>query len=274
MREAHDDERPTDGDRRSRDKRGRPVQSTGVTAAELHDAYETQLRQSLDPPWEKGLDPRGTRAMLNASIILPAAELREEDHQGIWIWSDLHLDDATALSAYGRPYQTVADMDAALFAAWRRLVAPDDTVICLGDMSPLDLCGEWLDRVRAAPGRTKILVYGNHDQNGVGGIVTDGFEQAHLALVMPGDPPLVLTHIPLRDVPDGAVNVHGHIHHRRVPGPTPHINVSVEQLGYRPWPLDDIRQLARRIVRHDEPSGETTADEMEQLDDPDRPGTS
>ena len=42
----------------------------------------------------------------------------------------------------------------------------------------------------------------------------------------PGDPPLLLTHIPLVKVPLGAVNVHGHIHQAPVTD-TPHINVCV-----------------------------------------------
>jgi len=41
--------------------------------------------------------------------------------------------------------------------------------------------------------------------------------------------------MPLRNVPDGCVNVHGHLHNRKSLSRTHHINVSVEQLRYRLW---------------------------------------
>ena len=52
--------------------------------------------------------------------------------------------------------------------------------------------------------------------------------------------------MPLDDVPSGGVNVHGRGHlktwvdERR-------INVCVEQIGYRPSPMADVRRLARRV---------------------------
>lgn len=232
--------------------------------AELHAAYERQLRTSLEPPFEKGLDPSGTRSMLNASLILPAGELREADHNRIWLWSDLHLGDALSLPYFGRPYGSVGEMEVALFGAWRRVVGEDDTVIVLGDVAQLGLCGERLEWVLAAPGR-KLLVFGNHDQNGVGGVVTDGFDEAYFARYAPGDPPVLLTHIPLREVPDGAVNVHGHLHQRRVPGRTRHVNVSVEQVGYRPQSLTAIRRLGGRLVRGEVVPGGTTAEQLLEL---------
>ena len=68
-------------------------------------------------------------------------------------------------------------------------------------------------------------------------------------LFAPGDPPpLLLTHVPLLQVPHGWVNVHGHVHQRESPTRNRHINVSVEQLKYRPARLSDIRRLARRLL--------------------------
>ena len=232
--------------------------------AELHAAYERQLRTSLEPPFEKGLDPSGTRSMLNASLILPAGELHEADHGRIWVWSDLHLGDAMSLLYFGRPHDTVGEMDDALLKTWCRVVGEDDTVVVLGDVALPALDEERLEQVLAAPGR-KILVFGNHDHNGRGGIVTDGFDEAYLALYAPGDPPLLLTHIPLREVPEGAVNVHGDLHQHRVPGRTRHVNVSVEQVGYQPQPLTAIRRLGGRLVRGEVVPGGTTAEQLLEL---------
>ena len=74
-------------------------------------------------------------------------------------------------------------------------------------------------------------------------------DHRHLSLFMPGDPPLLLTHLPLGRVPEGAVNVHGHLHLKAPPTPDRHISVCVEQLNYRPARMRDIRRLARLLAR-------------------------
>ena len=66
-----------------------------------------------------------------------------------------------------------------------------------------------------------------------------------------------LKHYPLNEVPDGYVNIHGHVHDDP-PRRTPHINVSVEQLDYAPVPLTALRALARVLVRGEYPEGNTT----------------
>ncbi len=43
---------------------------------------------------------------------------------------------------------------------------------------------------------------------------THGFDEAHLALHAPSEPPLLPTHIPLHEVAVGAVNIHEHLHQR------------------------------------------------------------
>ena len=58
------------------------------------------------------------------------------------------------------------------------------------------------------------------------------FDEACSTLYVPGSSEPVLTHVPARDVPDGCVNVHGHVH-RWVPGGTRRINMVIEQVRYR-----------------------------------------
>ena len=76
----------------------------------------------------------------------------------------------------------------------------------------------------AAPGRRKILVFGNHEL-GVAGVAVPGFDEIYSVLYADGDPPLLMTHFPLRRVPKECVNVHGHLHSAKVRGSTRHINV-------------------------------------------------
>ena len=133
-----------------------------------------------------------------------------------------------SLGSFGRPFDSDPEMDEELLAAWRREVGEDDTVLVLGDVAVPVLQGGRLELVAELPG-WKVLVFGNHDHDGRGGIVTEPFDAAHLALAVAGDPPLVLTHMPLEEVPEGAVKLHGHIHQHRLPGRR--INVSVESWG-------------------------------------------
>ena len=144
------------------------------------------------------------------------------------------------------------------------MVAPEDTILILGDVTVHPLWGRRLKRVRQAPGR-KILVYGNHEITRARSVDNDGFDEIYSTLYVDGDPPLLLTHVPLGVVPDGCVNVHSHLHQGRVPGSTAHINVCVEQLHYRPRALTALRALARRLVRGDTVRGRTTAHQPGQV---------
>ena len=168
---------------------------------------------------------------------------------------------SATLHTFGRPFETAAEMDDKIFWNWRRVVAPEDTILILGDVTVHPLWGQRLKRVRQAPGR-KILVCGNHEITRAGSVDNDGFDEIYSTLYVDGDPPLLLTHVPLRVVPEGCVNVHGHLHQRRVPGRTSHINVCVEQLHYRPRALAAVRALARRLVRGGTVRGRTSAHQL------------
>ena len=81
--------------------------------------------------------------------------------------------------------------------------------------------------------------------------------------IVTAPPELLMTHMPLRHVPDGCVNVHGHTHNAAITG-TRHVNVSVEQIRYRPVDLEAIRRLARALVAGS-PAGEATAERLDNL---------
>ena len=94
---------------------------------------------------------------------------------------------------------------------------------------------------------TKLIVQSNHDVAPVNQARPLEVHRTAVTLAAPGEPPLLLTHVPLLQVPHGCVNVHGHVHQKESPSRNRHINVSVEQLNYRPARLSDIRRLARRL---------------------------
>jgi predicted phosphohydrolase len=83
----------------------------------------------------------------------------------IWGISDLHLSFSTdkPMHVFGDHWRGHADKMA---ATWDALVAPDDVVLCPGDLSwamRLDEAAADLAWIAARPGRLKVLTRGNHD---------------------------------------------------------------------------------------------------------------
>ena len=134
--------------------------NAAMDAHQLKLLYERQLAEDLEPPVAESVDRRATRAMLRASRAMSAGELCEEDHAAVWLWSDLHLAHALSISTFCRPFRSTQEMADELFGRWRLTVDPEDTIICLGDVSLPPLWGDRLERVRKAPGRRKLLVFG------------------------------------------------------------------------------------------------------------------
>ena len=117
-----------------------------MTAEGLKALYETELRYEVDSLGLGSEERQGLWQLLSASRRMRPGELREQDHPGVWVWSDLHLGHAMTLSVFGRPYWTPEEMDDALFGAWRRAVDPADTVVILGDIAIGGLSGRRLKR--------------------------------------------------------------------------------------------------------------------------------
>ena len=102
-----------------------------MTAEGLKALYESELRYEVGNLGVASEERQGLWRLFSASRRIPPGELREQDHPGVWLWSDLHLGHAMTISVFGRPYWTPEEMDDALFGAWRRVVDPDDTVLFL-----------------------------------------------------------------------------------------------------------------------------------------------
>ena len=225
--------------------------------------YEAQLRTAAERDGDAHHAQRVFRGMLRASEALPARRLPAD--RAVWVWSDLHLGHDNIIRYTNRPFANAEEMDAQLYANWQATVEPEARLVIVGDVAMRAAVGEhtW-QRIRDANGADKRLVFGNHDLTGSGDLRVDGFDDDCSVLCADGDPPLVFTHLPLAQVPDGAVNVHGHTH-AEPPASTPHINVSVEQIDYRPVALARLRQLARELVAGRFPPGETTLQRLDAL---------
>ncbi len=127
---------------------------------------------------------------------------------------------------------------------WNDLVSPDEPVFHLGDFSfgrkaNFELLTSVLN------GRL-ILIRGNHDR------LSRTYYEAHGVTLFAEplqieyqDLQLAFSHRPIVPLPEGVINLHGHIHNNPPPpegstlGPN-HINMCVEVREYRPWRLQDV----------------------------------
>ena len=212
---------------------------------ELQRLYEAQLAAQVADVPLPAHDRNAAAAVLAASWRLLGEMLRPGDEHRTWVFSDPHFEHEPSIAIFGRPFRGCHHGDGYLLEQWTRDVRDHDTVICLGDIAMGRPTDGLIDRLRRRPGR-KVLVVGNHDHAHIGRL-RRAFEVAacaHLA----GEPHLLFTHVPLDAVPAGCVNVHGHVHRKTSVDDT-RINVCVEQIGYRPIPVADLRRLARRLDR-------------------------
>ena len=235
-----------------------------MTGEELQSAYGKHLERMLEPGYPGRVNKKSTRAMLKETRANRGGEHTPKPGERTWIWSDLHLHHANIIRYCDRPFDSADAMNRALFAAWVKTVGETDTVICGGDVAMGGaLKGDRIDAVRKMPGR-KLLVRGNHDFDRRGRPLPTGCDAAWMTLLIPGDPPLFLTHIPMGEVPAGGVNLYGHVHNEPLRH-GPRVNICVEHTEYRPLPLEVLRRLARARLEDPRPRGETTADEIRSL---------
>jgi calcineurin-like phosphoesterase family protein len=179
-----------------------------------------------------------------------------------WFTSDHHFGHLNIIKYCERPFDSLADMNAAMQGAWNGVVEPDDTVYYLGDfaMQPR-LVTEILPRLKGS----KILIAGNHDRchPKIGSpakwrqaYLDAGFASVHteLSLDIAGQV-VLLHHFPYRveseprqkyygqrPVDNGGWLIHGHVHNRwKISGRQ--INVSVENWNFEPVALETIAAI-------------------------------
>jgi calcineurin-like phosphoesterase family protein len=151
--------------------------------------------------------------------------------------SDTHFGDHRVLNLYDRPFATVAEMDAALIAAWNGACGPDDEVWHLGDFART---AEVAMRILPLLNGAKHLVVGNNDP---APSTSQGWRslQPYAELEETGRR-LVLCHYPFRSwngQHKGALNLHGHSHGRMDPLPR-QFDVGVDARDYRPVTLHEL----------------------------------
>lgn len=132
----------------------------------------------------------------------------------------------------------------------RKVIAVQDILIHMGDV--IDKKESELSGLLAAiPGKTKILIRGNHDLKGNNWYMNKGFDFVCDQMVIGS---VLLSHIPQQIFPVGVrINIHGHFHDNeweRIEKYEPQIAafydkkrhrlLAMEHTGYKPVRLDEF----------------------------------
>lgn len=169
-----------------------------------------------------------------------------------WLVSDTHFGHTgvcrftRADGSKLRPWDDPAEMDEFMVQAWNERVRPQDKVYHLGDV----VIGRKSLKIMERLNGDKVLIRGNHD------IFKDEdyrkyFRSLRGYHVLNG---MILSHIPIHEESLGrfGVNIHGHLHYRRVMRDYGKINglpeiidtryhcVCVEHTDYAPILLEDV----------------------------------
>lgn len=167
----------------------------------------------------------------------------------IWLWSDIHWGHTNIIKYANRPYPNSRLMNECLIGNYLNTVKPQDICIFGGDIGFMKEC-DINHILNQLPGY-KIQIVGNHDMYRNGTLYELAFDETHLCMTIDVpdhdlDVQLLITHYPMDNVPDGCVNVHGHIHTHLAD--TWNLNMCVEHTNYKPMHLKEFITRARKYV--------------------------
>lgn len=156
--------------------------------------------------------------------------------------ADPHFGHKGIIAYENRPFASVEEMDKALIANWNRVVAKQDKVYLLGDLSFYN--NEKTETIVRQLRGTKYLVLGNHDKPNVQVYYDMGFHRVYDCPVIL-DSFWMLSHEPLyvnANMP--YANLFGHVHANGQYtdyGPQSFC-VCVERIGYTPIAFGEIKR--------------------------------
>ena len=168
----------------------------------------------------------------------------------IYFISDTHFHHSNIIKYCNRPFKDINEMNETIISNRNSSITKDDIVYHLGDF-----CLSNDDEIKSIFNRlngNKILIRGNHDRKPVKFYENIGFEVLTHALIVLDEYKLMLSHVPLPDVKikDGYINLHGHIHNKKISDDYPknysenrHINLSVDSTDFKPVSLGEINKL-------------------------------
>ncbi len=169
----------------------------------------------------------------------------------IYFISDTHFNHKNIIKYCNRPFNSIEQMNEAIIKNWNNIVSNEDTIYHLGDFA-LGTKESIIDIVNRLNGK-KYLIRGNHDKWGVSTYESFGFIVLKNAPIKIDEYKLMLSHIPIPDsqIPKGFVNIHGHIHDKKLYeciekyeqsrySIEKHINISCDVTDFKPISITEI----------------------------------
>jgi calcineurin-like phosphoesterase family protein len=207
---------------------------------------KTQLIEQLSTTWPGFEKPQVKHikpwAEFDSIIKNEQIDLTTVLPERLWFWSDQHFYHTNIIKYCDRPFADVNEMADRLVTNYKEVITDNDVVVWVGDVT---FKGDAFmnEILRDLPGY-KILVLGNHDFDH--GIVRRlDFDEIHSIISINN---FIVSHHPWVSVPEGHYHIHGHIHTHNTNNPQ-HINVSVEQIEYKPRSFDSIMcEIAKREI--------------------------
>ena len=160
--------------------------------------------------------------------------------------ADPHFGDERIRKYENRPFEDVAQMDAALIANWNSVVTDADAVYVLGDFGAEGYEAEILSALKGE----KYLIKGNHDQKSNEEYRQFGFKEVYdYPVIM--DSFWILSHDALyvnSNMP--YANLFGHVHNSPVVRDysSQHYCVSVERIKYTPIDFAQVQQIIKQAA--------------------------
>lgn len=172
----------------------------------------------------------------------------------IYFISDTYFNHINIIKYCNRPFDNVKQMNEILIKNWNKFITTEDTIYHLGDFA-LGRKENITDIVNQLNGN-KYIIIGNHDKWGVNTYGELGFNVLKNAPIKLDDYILLLSHIPVPDkqIPNGFINIHGHIHDKNLYECTEkyepklysaekHINISCDVTDFKPISLEELKNL-------------------------------
>lgn len=158
----------------------------------------------------------------------------------LYFWSDLHIGHNNIIKYGERPFDDKDAMSDKIISNYYDTVKDGDVVIFGGDIAFGNRDGV-VRLIQQLPGH-KIHIVGNHDFNKRNLINYKHFQETHVCLSFIKDNvEYIVTHYPLNTVPEGCVNIHGHVHQNSKNHPQ-YLNMCVEVNGYSPVTLNQLKE--------------------------------
>ena len=169
----------------------------------------------------------------------------------LYFISDTHFNHLNIIKYCDRPFKNIEEMNETIINNWNKTVKENDEIYHLGDLA-LGRKENFYNVAKRLNGK-KYLIRGNHDRWSINTYEKFGFKILKNAPIILEKFKLLLSHTPTPDkqIPEGYINLHGHIHNKSLydciekynPSMytiTRHINVSCDVTDFTPISIEKL----------------------------------